>query len=447
MEINRNDMGLKILYPILLILILTAPLSWISGQEQQKNYGNIPDELEGYDRYMKAYKYHFLEPIQFYGAGREKKAPAGLKEVRIGFLGPLEGSILVNSGKQMLQGSMLAIEEANKKGGYKGIPYKLMIHNDVGLWGAAANEIVAMDDEGVWAWLGSIDDIVSHVAIRATLKLEIPNVNTGDPDPTFTETNIPWVVRTIPDDRQASYVMVNKIYVQDGHKRVAMIRANNRYGRVGTLHFNRTATRVGNPVVIEERFNDGETDFTSQLERIRKTNPEAIAMWGNAKESALILKQIRAMGLKQPVYTSDRAVSREFLDLAGPLAEGIVTTCQYNPDSTDPKLKKFRADYIKRFGIEPDVYAAHAFDGMNILIQSMERAGLNRALIRDVLTDMKGTNGYKGVTGDLVYDGTWNNIRPIFLAKVNQGKFEFSPAPKWEREKLIYKKPQAGNRY
>jgi ABC-type branched-subunit amino acid transport system substrate-binding protein len=322
-----------------------------------------------------------------------------------------------------------------------------MIHNDVGLWGAAANEIVAMDDEGVWAWLGSIDDIVSHVAIRATLKLEIPNINTGNPDPTFTETNIPWVVRSIPDDRQAGYVMVNKIYVLDGHKRVAVIRANNRYGRVGILHFNRTATRIGNPIIIEERFNDGETDFARQLERIKKTKPDAIAMWGNAKESALILKQLRAMGMKQPVYTSDRAVSREFLDIAGPLAEGIVTTCQYNPDSGDPKLKQFKTDYIKRFGMEPDVFAAHAYDGMNILIQSIERAGLNRALIRDVLTDMKITSGYKGVTGELVYDGTWNNIRPIFMAKVTNGKFDFSPAPKWKKDNLIYKKPRERDPY
>ena len=44
---------------------------------------------------MKAYKYHFLEPMKFYGAGREKLPPTDLKEVRIGFLGPLEGSILV----------------------------------------------------------------------------------------------------------------------------------------------------------------------------------------------------------------------------------------------------------------------------------------------------------------------------------------------------------------
>ncbi|HBH84971.1 MAG: hypothetical protein A2X05_01455 [Bacteroidetes bacterium GWE2_41_25] len=434
-------MKLQIRYTVVQFVIILVSLTGINAQEKAQNYGNIPNELVAYDKYMKAYKYHFIEPIEFYGAGREKKAPTDLKEVRIGFLGPLEGSILMNLGNQMLQGSILAIEEANARGGYKGIPYKLMVHNDFGLWGAAANEIVKMDDEKVWAWLGTIDDINSHVAIRATLKMEIPNVNTGDPDPTFTETNIPWVVRTIPDDRQSSYALVNRIFVKDGHKRVAMIRANNRYGRVGTLHFNRTATRLGFPVVIEERFSDGETDFTAQLERVKKSNPDAIAMWGNAKESALILKQIRAMGLKQPVYASDRVVSKDFLNIAGSLAEGVVTTCQYNPEADDPKLKKFKANYIKRFDMEPDVFAAHAYDGMNLIIQSVQRAGLNRALIRDVLTDMKISNGYKGVTGELVYDGTWNNIRPIFMAEVNNGKFEFYPAPKWEKEDIIYKKP------
>ena len=419
----------------------------IKGQEKPKNYGNIPNELVAYNKYQKAYMYHFLTPMQFYGAGREKPAPKDLKEVRIGFLGPLEGSIIVNLGRQMLQGAQIAIEEANKKGGYKGIPYKLMVHNDVGLWGAAANEVVKMDDEGVWAWLGSIDDVVSHVAIRATLKLEIPNVNTGDPDPTFTETAIPWVVRTIPDDRQSSYVLVDDIFRKEGYKRVAVIRANNRYGRVGILHFNRTSTRLGFPLIIEERFSDGETDFTAQLDHIKETSPEAIVIWGNAKESAFILQQIRAMGMKQPVFASDRIVSNDFLKTAGDLAEGVVTTCQYNPEADNPSLKAFKANYLKRFGVEPNVFAAHAYDGMNIIIKSIEKAGLNRALIRDVITDMKTFQGYNGVTGKIIFDASWNNIRPIFLAKVNHGEFEFTPAPPLNKEEqnIIYKKTGKDN--
>jgi branched-chain amino acid transport system substrate-binding protein len=173
------------------------------------------------------------------------RAPSDLKEVRIGFLGPLSGSVMVPQGKQMLQGATLAMEEANKNGGYKGIPFVLMPHNDAGLWGAAANEVVKMDDEKVWIFMGSIDDIVSHVALRAALKLEIFMYCVGDPDPTFTETNIPWLNRVIPDDRQSGYQLVTRIYKNDGHQRVAVIRANNRYGRVGIKIFSENATRVG----------------------------------------------------------------------------------------------------------------------------------------------------------------------------------------------------------
>ena len=416
----------------LVLIIISA--SMIFGQQDIENYGNVPKTYVAYDKYQKAYKYHFLTPLNFNGAGREIPPPTGLKEVRIGFLGPLEGSIIVAYGTQMLQGATLAIEEANKKGGYKGIPYKIMVHNDVGLWGAAANEVVKMDDEGVWAWLGSIDDIVSHVAIRATLKLEIPMVCTGDPDPTFTETNIPWVIRVIPDDRQSCYALANDIFNINNQSRIAVMRVNNRYGRVGIVHFNKTSTRLGHPIVIEERFKDGETVFTEQLQRIKDTKPDAIVIWGNPKESALILKDVRKMGMNQPVYCSDRIVNPEFLSIAGKLANGISTTCQYNPGSNDPKLASFRLNYRKRFGMEPDVFAVHAYDGMNLIIRSIEKAGLNRALIRDVLTDLKTFQGYEGASGKLVFDATWNNIRPIYLAKIINGKFEFSPAPPYKKE-------------
>ncbi len=197
-------------------------------------------------------------------------------------------------------------------------------------------------------------------------------------------------------------------------------------------------------MIMEERFNDGETDFKDQIENIKKTSPDAIVIWGNAKESALILKQLRAMGLNQPVYGSDRMVSSEFLKIAGPLAEGIVTTCQYNPDADNPEIEDFSGSYRKRFGMEPDVFAAHAYDGMNIITEAIQKVGLNRVLIRDVLTDMKTFNGYDGVTGKIIFDDSWNNIRPIYMAKVANGKFVFSPAPRFEKDDKIYKNSEGG---
>jgi ABC-type branched-subunit amino acid transport system substrate-binding protein len=189
------------------------------------------------------------------------------------------------------------------------------------------------------------------------------------------------------------------------------------------------AVRLGHPMMIEERFNNGENDFTMQLENIKKVSPDAILIWGNARESALIVKQIRALGMEQPIYASDRVVSDEFLALAGEHAEGIVSTSQYNPEADNPKLKKFKTDYMERFGIEPDVFAAHAFDGMNLIVAAIQKVGLNRVLIRDVLTDLETFQGYEGVTGKIVLDKSWNDMGDIWMTEVKNGKFEFSEGP------------------
>ncbi len=350
--------------------------------------------------------------------------------MRLGVLAPLEGNVLVPQGIQLLQGATLAVEEANANGGYKGIPFKILPHNDVGLWGAAANEVVKMGDEGVWAIMGTIDDINSHVGIRVALKLEIPWVNTSDPDPTFTETNIPWVVRCIADDRQSSYALVEHIYREKGLERVAVLRVNNRYGRVGVMEFRDAALRVGNPIVLEVRYNDGETDFDVQLERVKNSNPDAVVLWGNALEMGLILNRMRELGMDYPVFPSDRAVNPLFIETAGENANGIITTCQYNPKADNAKLKAFQKNYQERFGQEPDVFAAHAYDGMNMTINAIRKVGLNKYLIRDELTGLK---SYDGVTGKIIFDASWNDIGRIFMAEIKDGDFDFSPAV-WKYE-------------
>ncbi len=417
-------------------LFLLFSVFVVSAQEKKTNYGNTPDEVIPYGGFHKAYIDFFDKPQPFTGAGREKPEPAGLKEIRIGYLGPLEGSVMVPQGIQMLQGAQLAVEEANKKGGYKGIPFKIMEHNDVGLWGAAANKVVAMNDEHVWAFLGSIDDINTHVALRMTLKLEIPMVNSGDPDPTLTETRIPWMIRVIGDDRQSCYALSEYIYKVKKLKRVAVLRVDNRYGRVGIKEFREAARRMNHPLVLEIRYAEGDTTFTPQIQRIIDSEPDAVLLWGNAKETALALKQMRKMGMNAPVFGSDRLMSPEFLKIAGKDAEGVVTTCQYNPNLDNPKLKAFQKNYKKRFGMDSDVFAAHAYDGMNIIIDAIKKAGLNRAKIRDVLTDMKTFQGYEGVAGKIIFDASWNDIGAIWMTEVRNGEFHFFPTPPFTSGKV-----------
>ena len=69
-----------------------------------------------------------------------------------------------------------------------------------------------------------IDGTDAHVALRVTLKTEIVMINTSDPDPTLTETQIPWLLRVLPDQRQEESKLADLIVHRFGCQRIAILR-------------------------------------------------------------------------------------------------------------------------------------------------------------------------------------------------------------------------------
>jgi ABC-type branched-subunit amino acid transport system substrate-binding protein len=271
--------------------------------------------------------------------------------------------------------------------------------------------------------LGTIDGANSHIAIRVALKAEIAMMNSGDTDPTFIETNIPWVFRCIGDDRQMGYLLVDYLYRTLGLTRVGIIRASNRYGRFGVREIKDGSRRLGHPVILEMAYPVGGGDFRLQLERLNAANVEAVVHWGDAADGAHILNQMRAMGMQQPYYACDRCVSDEFLEIAGENAEGVLCGYPWNPTREDAELEAFREVYRECYGAEPDTYAAHAYDGMGMLIWAIQTAGLNRAKIRDVLAHR--ANPYKGVTGVIPFSACLDDLGEVFLARVENGEWKY----------------------
>ena len=404
------------------------------GLREDENYAKTAEDVEPFG-HVDPYKKHFLVQMEYTGPGRAIPEPIDVDAVKLGFIGPIMSTVSVATGGKsheevlgikMLQGARLAIQKANARGGYlkRNIPFELVISNDNGLWGASGNEIIKMayKDE-VWAILGTIDGANSHIAIRVALKAEIAMMNSGDTDPTFIETNIPWVFRCIGDDRQQSYLLVDYMYRKLGFKRVGVIRASNRYGRFGVREILDGSRRLGNPIVLEMAYNLGTEDFSLQLERLKEENLDAIVQWGDALEGALILNQMRAMGMEQPYFACDRCVSDEFVEIAGANAEDIICTYTWNPMRKSKRLEEFRKAFKERFGEEPETFAAHAYDGMNMLIWAVQVAGLNRAKIRDVLAHR--TRPWNGVTGDIMLSACHDDVGDVFLTKRENGKWKF----------------------
>lgn len=401
---------------------------------RETSYAKTPVDYEPFGK-IKPYKEHFLEQMQYNGPGRAIPEPDDVKTVKIGFIGPIMSTVSIATGGasheepmgiKMLQGARLAIEEANARGGYlrRKIPFELTVTNDNGLWGSSGNEIVNFIYKNpVWAILGTIDSANSHIAIRVALKGEIVVMNTGDTDPTYIETNIPWTMRCIGDDRQMGYLMVDYMIRKMDYKRIALIRSSNRYGRFGVREIRDSARRLGRPVVIEMAYRLGQDDYSLQIDRLAETRPDVIVHWGDAREAAIILKQIRERGMQQPFLTSDRAVTKEFVRLAGKHAEGVIAGYPWNPDAPNPRFSEFRERFRKRFNDEPDTYAAHAYDGMNMLIWAIQVAGLNRAKIRDILATR--IKPWPGVTGDIPFSAVLDDAGEVYLAKFENGRWRY----------------------
>ena len=392
-----------------------------------KPYTGAPDDLRPFSKFTTPYFEHYQDLVEYNGAARDIPDPdlKDLSEIRIGFIAPLHDHPDQVMGNRMLKGATLAIDEANAGGGYGGKPFKLMLHNDSAIWGADSNEIVKMVyDEKVWAMFGSISSDTTHIALRVTLKAETPLVNSASTDPTIPETIIPWYFTDLQDDRVQGYTLARHIYTELGLKRVAILRVNDRYGRFEVLKFRDASRRLGHPVVIEQKFMPGDTDFRRQLQVIEDSRVDAIVIWTNIGPAAMILQQMQELGMKQRVFGSHRTIGDELIKLAGPAAQGFEAVFPYDPNRTDPRWQEFNARYEARFHEKPDHFAALAYDAMQILLDAICRAGLNKGRIRDALT---GTETYKGVTGDMVFDPNCKNIASLFLAHVHNGTIEYRP--------------------
>jgi branched-chain amino acid transport system substrate-binding protein len=395
-------------------------------------YANMPPAARPFANYRNPYQEWYVQPDTLDYGGSARNQPDGdvasLKAINVGFLGPLdadnEDSVY---GIAMLHGAQLAFDEANASGGFYGKPFALKIYDDLALWGASSMAIVDMRfKDQAWAMLGSVDSASTHVELRATLKLELPIMDTATNDPTVTQTLVPWLLHNFPDDRQQGYALADYIFLQRHLKRIGVLQVNNRYGRAGKEIFSATARRIGRQPVVEVWFAPDTTDFTAQLQTINASGVDGLVIWANAPEAGLILKQMRALGMRQPVFGSSRICSADLIKSAGSASEGLTVISAIDPTRSDPTWIAFQQRFVKRFGLEPDAYAAYAYDGANMLLGAINHAGLNRGRIMDALRDYQ-MKPYAGVSGRAFFDYTLNNIAPVTFAQVRDGKFIYWP--------------------
>jgi len=143
----------------------------------------------------------------------------------------------------------------------------------------------------------------------------------------------------------------------------------------------------------------------------------AVAFWGPGRDKPEPEVETVKLGLLAPIERSHEVY------MGRPIRNAMqIATSPFDPTGNNPRLVAFRKHYQERFGEPPNAYAAHSYDGTQMVIEAIRRAGLNRYRIRDVLSEMR---HWDGVTGEIIMDDVYTNRRPVCVATVKHGEFVY----------------------
>jgi branched-chain amino acid transport system substrate-binding protein len=327
-------------------------------------------------------------------------------DVKIGAVLSVTGpaSFLGDPEKKTIE---MYVAEINAKGGINGQQIKLVVYDDGGDPNQARTFGTRLiEEDKVDALLAGSTTATTMAIIPLADEAKIPLINFAGAVQAVYPVK-PWNFKTPHTDLMAC----EKIF-EDLRKRnltkIALISGTDAFGKSMRDQCMTVTQKYGIDVIHEESYGPRDSDMTPQLTNIKgKAGLQAVVNPGFGQGPAIVTRNYRQLGISVPFYQSHGVGSKQFIDLAGPAAEGVrlpaaaLLVAEKLPDN-DPQ-KKVVVDYKKTYeaktGQPVSTFGGHMYDGLMILVEAMQRAkSTDKAKVRD---EIEKTRGFMG-TGGLV---------------------------------------------
>ncbi len=356
----------------------------------------------------------------FYGAGRELPDPTDLKSVKIGVFGPEKDA----AGLQLKAGVELAIEDSNRNGGYRGrIPYETVFKADDGPWGVVGNRVVELAyEDRVWTIIGGLDGQRTHIAELIAAKAWLPVVTPSASDVSIDYANVPWVFRCAPADSRQVELLVG-LARRCGYKTIFALTQAEREAYTGYRRLQERLRRE--QLTLAGHLQYAVVDIAQVVPRLKEIGADAIILWGSVSSSFPLMEAIRAAGVRVPILGPAVFATPELAARADSAGE-VIVAAPFDLSRRSPERAAFEFRFKQKTDFEPWPLAYHAYDSARLVIASIEKAGLNRARIRDELA----CASFEGITGMIEFDSLRGNTSaPVLMTLKNRQWMVLSGCP------------------
>ena len=339
----------------------------------------------------------------------------GKGTIKIATQSPLSGGQAA-LGEGIKLGAQLAIEKFKgnlEKMGYKVelVPFDDQAKPDVGV--ANAKNIIA--DKDILVVVGHLNSGVAIPSSEVYREVNLAMVSPANTNPTVTDRGYKNVFRVCGRDDVQGVVGAEFAAGTMKAKSAYVIHDKTTYGQGVAEFFKADAEKKGIKILGFEGTEE-KSNFDPIITPIRAKNPDLIYFGGIYEQAGPFFKQAREKGVKSKFLGPDGMDSSDLTKIAGKHVVGMYYTSVAGPVSVYPQAKKFAEDYKKKFGKNPEPFAAQAYDSTAIAIKAIEAATKGgKAPTRDAVTAAVRDVRYTGITGTIEFDAKGDPKKALYF--------------------------------
>jgi branched-chain amino acid transport system substrate-binding protein len=353
--------------------------------------------------------------------------------VRIGALFSVTGpaSFLGEPEKKTLE---MLVKEVNAKGGIKGQKIELILYDTGGDLTKAkqlANKLIK--DDKVVAIIGPSTTGETMAIIDDVEKAGIPLISCAA-GIKITDPVKKWVFKTPANDHVAAEKILNYMTAKK-QKTIALLTVTDSFGSSGREQIKVLAVQKGFKIVADEVYGPKDTDMTAQLTKIRGIKPDAIVCWGTNPGPAVVTKNVKQLGIKIPLYMSHGVASKKYIELAGAeAAEGVILPAGKlaiydklkSNDLQAKVLKDYDHAYKKAVGVEASTFGGYAYDGFQMIVESLKKGGNTPEQIRINIEQLKKLVSVSGIFTMSATDHNGLDLSAFEMVRITKGDWELA---------------------
>lgn len=317
-----------------------------------------------------------------------------------------------------VNGAELALRLANDKGGLNGNPFNMAVRSMEGPWGTGSKQAVDLIfNEEVWALLGSHEGRNAHLVEQAATRSTVVFVSAWSSDPTLAQAFVPWVFNCLPNDNQQAAALTEEIFYKKEYKKIAVVCDDEYDSQSIHTAFLREIKKKGYEIPAILFYEDFKNDPAKLLLITKKMKVDCLVLFCNPVNSHELFSEIKADKMDPQIYGSISLLNEDQLTINELTIydNSLIIPCsEWQGSATSDFVRK----YQEIFGTYPGMIAAYSFDGMNLLLNAIIKAGSpDREKIQAALE----TIDYNGVTGIIRFDDMGNRAGLTSLTRVVKG--------------------------